>query len=63
MEMGIMAPEAQQVFKDKLERLLAEHAMSLGHIEISPGISFKKSILDEDSEAMYVTFVAVKKLS
>jgi hypothetical protein len=58
-----MAPEVQQILKDEFERLLAEHAMALGHIEISSGISFKRSILDEDNDAVFITLVAVKKLS
>lgn len=57
-----MSPEAQARFKAALQKLLAEHALTMGHIEISTGIPFKKSILDEDSnEAVFVTLVAVKK--
>lgn len=38
--------------------------MTVGHLEISIGIPFKTSILDEDSnDAVFITMVAIKKPS
>ena len=57
-----MPPETQKALKLALEQILSEHAMTVGHLEISTGIPFKKSILDEDgNDAVFITLMAIKK--
>ena len=55
-----MAPEAQQAFKDRLEKLLAEYALVIEHFAISP-IPFRKSILDNEHDSIHLELVAIPK--
>jgi hypothetical protein len=55
-----MAPEAQQAFKDRLEKLLAEYALLIEHFAISP-IPFRKSILDNAHDSIHLELVAIPK--
>jgi hypothetical protein len=55
-----MAPEAQQAFKDRLEKLLAEYALVIEHFALS-AIPFRKSILDDEHDSIHLELVAIPK--
>jgi hypothetical protein len=56
-----MAPEAQQAFKSKLEKLLAEYSLAIEQITLSE-VPFRTSILDDDErDSLHLVLLAVPK--